>query len=111
RLTLFPALADFLADVQTFRQTRQAVPAVAARGPARGAAAGRAPAPAPAAAARGGTTPEVKTPEDLQQAQAALRASADRVKSMVHQMLPAKDATALLDALDGMVPGQRVFAN
>ena len=54
---------------------------------------------------------EVKTVEDLQAAESAMRTSAKRVQSIIKQSLPEKEATQLLDVLDNMVPAQRVFAN
>jgi hypothetical protein len=95
------AIAEFMADVQEFRQ---------ARGGGAGGAATRGAATAPArggaAAGRGRGNPE-----EVQAAQSTLRDSADRLKAVVKKNMSAKDAAALYAALDNVVPAQRLFTN
>jgi hypothetical protein len=120
RRMLYPALAQFLADLQEFRLTMASLPAGARGAAARGIARGSPAAPAVArgvAATRGSaqgagddSEKKVTTPEDVQAANDALHASAGKLKAVIKQTLPEKDAASLFDALE-KVQVQRLFAN
>ena len=98
---LLVAIAEYMADVQDFRQARGALPGAARAGatqPVRGNAAG-------------GAATKPSTPQDVLAAQTTLRASAERLKTVVKRSLNAADAAALFAALDAMAPAQRLFTN
>jgi hypothetical protein len=88
RQMLYPALAQFLADLQNFRQSRGV-------GPARGGQANAA---------------KEEPKEDPQQALKDLRASAEKLKTVIKGTVNEKDAATLFAALEQM-QAQRFFAN
>jgi hypothetical protein len=97
RAVLLPAIAEYMADVQTFRQARG--------GPGRAGRPGAATQPGNGRGDRGAG------PGDSQSAVSAMRSSAEKLKAVIKQNLSAKDAAALYGALDAMAPGQRLFSN
>jgi hypothetical protein len=96
RITLITAVASYLADVESFRQVRAALPNAPARGGAQ-----------PAAT----TQAKVSTQADVQQAITDLRAAAEKLKPTIRQNLNGKDASELFGALDNLTPAQHLFGN
>jgi len=103
RQLLLPTIADFLADVQAFREARQNLPADARRGPGRGRGAVGAP------PAGGADAPKTTTPEDVQFALSRLHDAAQRVQAAAKEALSDKDARQLIDVLASMAPAQQLF--
>ena len=104
RQMLLPTIADFLADVQAFREARQNLPADQRRGPGRGR--GAPPSPQAASAA---DAPKVTTPEDVEFALGRLHDAAQRVQTAARETMNDKDARQLIDALASMAPAQSLF--
>jgi hypothetical protein len=102
---VLPPLLDFMAQARNFREVRSGN----AKGNVAGVAAG--------AKGRKGTATQPEgsgekavTAEDLQGLLEKLRASATALKHAVNENLPAKDAQALMDAVE-QGPGKRLFAD
>jgi len=105
RQTLMPAIANYMADLQKFRQTRQSMMGQPGRGSAPG---------APPAANRGGTQGDGEkkpaTPQDVQVTQQSLKESAEKLKTLIKSTLNEEDSAQLLKALEG-TQAQRLFMN
>ncbi len=100
RQVLYPALAQFLANLQAFRQNMANV----SGGPARGA---RGPAPDRPADPN---APKPATVADVQTSLQTLRTNANNLKTLIKQTLSPQDAAQLFAALEQMQQ-QHLFAN
>jgi len=104
RQRLMPAIANYMADLQKFRQTRGSMMGMPARGGA----------PATPAANRGAAQGEgdkkQATREDVQVTQQSLKESADKLRTLIKETLSEEDAAQLLKALEG-TQAQRLFMN
>ena len=99
---VMPPLLDFMAQARNFRELRNGNGKGSVAGPV---AKGKAAATQPA-----GSGEKAVTAEDMQGLLEKLRASATALKHAVNENLPAKDAQALLDAVE-QGPGKRLFAD
>jgi hypothetical protein len=99
RQVLMPAIANYMADLQKFRQTRASMMGQPARG-------GTSP-----AANRGNQTngdKKAATREEVQVTQDSLREAAQKLKALIKETLNEEDAAQLLKALEG-TQAQRLF--
>ena len=104
---VMPPLLQFMADARNFRELRSGNPKGNVAG-AGGAAGTKGAAGAAAATQPEGT--KTVTADDLQVTLQKLRDSATKLKQAVNENLPAKDAQALMDAVE-QGPGKRLFAD
>ncbi len=109
REVIMPAVADFLADLQNFREARATQNG--GRGAGTPAAAVAAPPAQTQVAGAKGKAAKTDTPEDPQTALSELRAAAQRLQTTARENLNDKDATTLLAALANLAPAQPLFSN
>jgi thiol-disulfide isomerase/thioredoxin len=125
RKNLYPAIAEYFASLQAFRETMNNAPAplraAAGRGRGRGRGNRGAPPPPPPSASAAapmmaetatGTEAEkkVSTPKEVQAANDSLHNAAEKLKTQIKQNLPDKDAAEIIATLNRS-NGQRLFAD